>query len=1201
MKIKPLNTLIVGVFVLFSSITAQAQSNSKPLMFQSGNFTPEANVNALSNHVKYTPEELVQDNYYRLVQFSELPSEATKELLANKGIVLLQYIPKNAFITQINKSANLNIIKDYKAIAVLELNPTFKLSKKIAKNQFDEWAVFGNKVRLNTLAFEGVDKNLITTQLESVGASVIQINYANIVRLEIDKSKLNALYQLPFLYYFEQIDAPGEPENLPGLTDHRSNNILTSYSSGLKYDGTGVTVMLQDNSMLDDHIDYKGRFTDINSQQAGDHGEHCGGTIAGAGNIDPIAKGMAPGADVLVYDWNNNNYNDVPTIHASSNVTVTSKSYSNGVNAGYTTLAQQLDQQVRQMPDLIHVFSAGNSNGSGSTAAGSQWFNITGGHKAGKNVVTVANLTVEDVINSSSSRGPCEDGRIKPDISAVGTNVYSTIDPNTYGAKTGTSMSCPGVAGVITQLNHAYKDLNGNVNPPSGLIKAAILNTADEVGNPGPDFIYGWGRINARRAYDLISNNNYITGSISNGGNNTHNITVPAGTDQLRVMVLWMDYEGAVSASPALVNNINMSVTDPTPTNYNPWVLNAAPNATTLSQPATRGIDNLNNMEQVTIDNPQAGTHVVNVDGVSIPQGPQTYYVVYEFVTDDVVLTYPIGGEGIDSDVNETIRWDAYGNSGTFTLEYSTNNGATWNNIASGISASQRFYHWNIPAVVTGQALVRVTRGASQSQSHQPFSIIQVPTGLTVNWACPDSINVSWNAVTGATGYEVSLLGAKYMDSVGTAVGQTNLTIYAQSTNDHWWSVKALSSNNCEGRRAIAQYQSGGVFNCVLPIDAEMVNSVPSNGMQLTSCMSAANMVTITVQNNGQSNLTNVPVHYQLNGGTPVNETVPGPIAPGNSVVYSFTATIAPNLGANTLMVWNTLPSDGNSYNDTLNASFTYSNASPQTLPWSDDFETFNACGTNSDCEATTCNLTNGFINEPNNSADDIDWRTDLNGTPSNNTGPTTDFNPGTTTGKYLYLEASGAPVCSNKQANLISPCIDLTNATAASLAFGYHMYGGDMGALHVDILVNGTWVNDITAVISGNQGNSWQQRTVVLTPYLGNVVNFRFRGITGNDWQSDIAIDDISVSGTVDVNEIVLENNFNVYPNPSNGLFNFNYKGEDMLNVKVVDVNGKTIYNNTLNSNDRGVIDLSDYSNGLYLVVLSGNNTVVTKKIFKK
>ena len=72
--------------------------------------------------------------------------------------------------------------------------------------------------------------------------------------------------------------------------------------------------MLQDNSLLDNHIDYKGRFTNNPGfNQTGDHGEHCGGIIAAAGNLDPRGKGMAIGADVLVYSPNNNNYNDVPS------------------------------------------------------------------------------------------------------------------------------------------------------------------------------------------------------------------------------------------------------------------------------------------------------------------------------------------------------------------------------------------------------------------------------------------------------------------------------------------------------------------------------------------------------------------------------------------------------------------------------------------------------------------------------------------------------------------------------------------------------------------------------------------------------------------------------------------------------------------------------------------------------------------------
>ncbi|MCV5738162.1 hypothetical protein OFN56_40310, partial [Escherichia coli] len=80
-----------------------------------------------------------------------------------------------------------------------------------------------------------------------------------------------------------------------------------------------------------------------------------------------------------------------------------------------------------------------------------------------------------------------------------------------------------------------------------------------------------------------------------------------------------------------------------------------------------------------------AGTYTVNVNGFAVPQGPQKYFVVYEFSTTAPILTYPIGGESIVTSLQETIRWDAYGNTGTFTLQYSTDNGSTWSNIATNI------------------------------------------------------------------------------------------------------------------------------------------------------------------------------------------------------------------------------------------------------------------------------------------------------------------------------------------------------------------------------------------------------------------------------------------------------------------------------------------------------------------------------------
>ena len=120
--------------------------------------------------------------------------------------------------------------------------------------------------------------------------------------------------------------------------------------------------MMQDDVLSDPHIDYEGRIDPSNiSTNSGDRSDHCAGTIMSAGNLDPLAKGMAPGAFLYVFGSNNNNYNSVPAMYQNDDLVITSKSYSNGCNAGYTTLSRDLDEQIDDYTSLIHVFSAGNS------------------------------------------------------------------------------------------------------------------------------------------------------------------------------------------------------------------------------------------------------------------------------------------------------------------------------------------------------------------------------------------------------------------------------------------------------------------------------------------------------------------------------------------------------------------------------------------------------------------------------------------------------------------------------------------------------------------------------------------------------------------------------------------------------------------------------------------------------------------------
>ena len=151
-----------------------------------------------------------------------------------------------------------------------------------------------------------------------------------------------------------------------------------------------------------------------------------------------------------------------------------------------------------------------------------------------------------------------------------------------------------------------------------------------------------------------------------------------------------------------------------------------------------------------------------------------------------------------------------------------------------------------------------------------------------------------------------------------------------------------------------------------------------------------------------------------------------------------------------------------------------------------------------------------------NNSGDDFDWTILSGPTPSNNTGPSGDHTTGL--GYYMYTEAT-LPNNPNKRADLITPAFNLTLLTDAELTFWYHMYDNTvnnyMGTLHLDVFINDAWIEDIMTPISGNQGDQWHEQVVDLTAYAGEIIELRFRGITGAGYASDICIDDFSIDGT--------------------------------------------------------------------------------------
>lgn len=146
-----------------------------------------------------------------------------------------------------------------------------------------------------------------------------------------------------------------------------------------------------------------------------------------------------------------------------------------------------------------------------------------------------------------------------------------------------------------------------------------------------------------------------------------------------------------------------------------------------------------------------------------------------------------------------------------------------------------------------------------------------------------------------------------------------------------------------------------------------------------------------------------------------------------------------------------------------------------------------------------------------NESGDDIDWDIHLGATGSNNTGPTGDHTGG---GNYLYTEASGGNGCANSTGYFTTPVLNFSTIDIPVLTFWYHMYGSNMGTMSVQISTDGgsTWSGNIWS-LNGNQGNSWYEASVNLSSYAQESnVKLRWTGLTGNNFRSDMAVDDILI-----------------------------------------------------------------------------------------
>lgn len=460
-----------------------------------------------------------------------------------------------------------------------------------------------------------------------------------------------------------------------------TDKLWTGGSLGFSLSGQGLTNRLgvwDGSGVLSGHQEFQGRATIPDGSAASvEHATHVAGTMVAFG-INANAKGGAYQAPIKSYDWTNDD--GEMTAAAAAGMLISNHSYglvcgwsfnsSNNRNEWYgdyalsqtednkyglySSEAEGWDQICYSNPFYLPFKAAGNDRGDNSSSSTWYYRNTSGSWVQGpanskppadgpydcisdkgvaKNVMTIGAVNKiggsntnngwtkpSDVVMSSfSGWGPTDDGRIKPDVVACGVDVFSTSNSSSTGYTTmsGTSMATPNASGSALLIQQYYNSRKGNFMKASSL-KGLIIHTADEAGNAGPDYTYGWGLMNTAKAVQHLqdSTNNMLVQSNLNSGSSYTYSFVSDGTKPIRATICWTDVPGTGidglldPTALKLVNDLDIRlkrVSDNTI--FQPYIMNpATPNAA-----ATTGDNFRDNIEQIYLSAPQAGTYVLVV------------------------------------------------------------------------------------------------------------------------------------------------------------------------------------------------------------------------------------------------------------------------------------------------------------------------------------------------------------------------------------------------------------------------------------------------------------------------------------------------------------------------------------------------------------------------------------------------------------
>ncbi|WP_430810062.1 MULTISPECIES: S8 family serine peptidase [unclassified Carboxylicivirga] len=469
-------------------------------------------------------------------------------------------------------------------------------------------------------------------------------------------------------------------------------------NTGFQLDGTGIEIGLWDGGgVLQAHQEFaveQGIWQRDKPSFLLNHSTHIAGTLNAAGVVAE-SKGLAWKASILAYDFGNDEAE--MALAASEGLCLSNHSY--GAICGwsfnlqnetwywhgllsedpdtdkrfglYDITSQDIDFMAYHAPAYLMVKSAGNDRGQGPVNQPVRHFDwidgwveandihsIDGGttgygcltpKAVAKNNLVIGSvkdlpqgyISAESVeIAAYSAFGPCNDGRIKPDLVANGEGLFSCVSDSldAYSIYSGTSMAAASVSGALALLLQYQQQRQPGISLWSSSLKALLINTADECGSsPGPDYQYGWGLLNTERAASCMLNDMASGGAcikqntLNEGAAHSYPLHINQGQESLKMTLCWTDPPGPVNTpgdqtQAALSNNLDLTlINEATGEIHYPWMLDPA-NPTNA---ATKGTNCIDNVEQIQLDNPPPGDYCIVVSATSYKEDdPQSYSLV---------------------------------------------------------------------------------------------------------------------------------------------------------------------------------------------------------------------------------------------------------------------------------------------------------------------------------------------------------------------------------------------------------------------------------------------------------------------------------------------------------------------------------------------------------------------------------------------